>query len=183
VQQVLRSRCRFFIPYYVHRATMLFLNQTLDNKNNMPKICEIILMQENMVKDISCCWCCSDVLCYVWLQCSHKFSVRLCCTTRKTVHVYGLTYSTISCKWPTWCTILFLHMFIPNLYMFRAIMCSSSGELIVSIQHLVYVTLCRWPSGMQVCISDSHLHRVTYTRCHIDTINSPDDEHMSARNM
>jgi len=27
------------------------------------------------------------------------------------------------------------------------------------------------------------LHTVTYTRCHIDTINSPDDEHMSAWNM
>jgi hypothetical protein len=32
--------------------------------------------------------------------------------------------------------------------MFRATLCSSSGESIVSIQHLVYVTLCRWPSGM-----------------------------------
>ena len=43
-----------------------------------------------------------------------------------------------SCKWPTWRTIFFSYMFIPNLYMFRALMCSSSGELIVSI-HLVYV--------------------------------------------
>jgi len=34
--------------------------------------------------------------------------------------------------------------------MFRAILCSSSGESIVSIQHLVHVTVCRWPSGMQV---------------------------------
>jgi hypothetical protein len=40
-------------------------------------------------------------------------------------------------------------MFITILYMFRAKLCSSSGESIVSIQHLVYVTLCRWPSGMQ----------------------------------
>jgi hypothetical protein len=31
-----------------------------------------------------------------------------------------------------------------------------------------------------VCIPDGDLHRVTYTRCRIDTINSPDDEHMSA---
>jgi len=30
--------------------------------------------------------------------------------------------------------------------MFRATLCSSSGESIVSIQPLVYVTLCRWPS-------------------------------------
>jgi hypothetical protein len=44
-------------------------------------------------------------------------------------------------------------------------------------------------SGMQVgkffpsCIPDSHLHRVTYTRCYIDTIVSPDDEHRVAQNM
>jgi len=74
-------------------------------------------------------------------------------------------------------------MFIPNLYMFRAVMYSSSGELLVSIRHLVYVTLCRWPSSMHTCVPDGHLHSVTYTRCRIDTINSPDDEHMSARNM
>ena len=65
--------------------------------------------------------------------------------------------------------------------MFRATMCSSSGESIVSIRHLVYVTLCRWPSGMHLwihtCIPDGHPHRVTYTRCRIDTTDSPDDEH------
>jgi len=33
--------------------------------------------------------------------------------------------------------------------MFRATQCSSSGESIVSIHHLVCITLCRWPSGMQ----------------------------------
>jgi len=45
-------------------------------------------------------------------------------------------------KWPNWHTILFC-VFISILYMFRATLCSSSGESIVSIQHLVYVTLCR----------------------------------------
>jgi hypothetical protein len=34
--------------------------------------------------------------------------------------------------------------------MFRATSCSSSGESVVSIQHLVCVTLCGWPSSMQV---------------------------------
>ena len=43
-----------------------------------------------------------------------------------------------------------IYIFISILYTFRATLCSSSGESIVSIQHLVYVTLCRWPSGMQV---------------------------------
>jgi hypothetical protein len=72
-------------------------------------------------------------------------------------------------------------MFITILYMFRATPCSSSGELIVSIQHLVYVSLCRWLSSMHVrhFLPDMHIRtvRLTYTRCCIDTINSPDDEH------
>ena len=41
-----------------------------------------------------------------------------------------------------------LYIFISVLYMFRATLCSSSGESIVSIQHLVYITLCRWPSSI-----------------------------------
>jgi len=83
-------------------------------------------------------------------------------------------------------------MFISILYMFRAAMCPSSGELIVSIRHLVYVTLYGWPFGVQVWMRlrliqtytpNGHLYRVTYTRRRIDTINSPDDGHMAARNM
>jgi hypothetical protein len=52
-------------------------------------------------------------------------------------------------KWPNWRTILF-YVFIAILYMFRATLCSSSGESFVSIQHLVYVTLCRRPFRVQV---------------------------------
>jgi len=36
-----------------------------------------------------------------------------------------------------------LYIFISILYMFRATLCSSTGESNVSIQHLVYVTPCR----------------------------------------
>jgi hypothetical protein len=36
-----------------------------------------------------------------------------------------------------------LYIFISILYMFRVTLCSSSGESIVSIQPLVYVTVCR----------------------------------------
>ena len=35
----------------------------------------------------------------------------------------------------------------------------------------------------QACIPHGHLHTVTYTRGRIDTIDSPDDEHLVARNM
>jgi len=79
----------------------------------------------------------------------------------------------------------FLYVFISILYMFRVFKCSSSGDPFVSIRYLVYVTLCRWPSDMriQTCIPDGHLHRVTHTRHLIDTTESPDDEHLNARNM
>jgi len=44
--------------------------------------------------------------------------------------------------------------------------------------------VCRFGrNSIQTCIPDGHLHTATYTRCHIDTIDSPDDEHMSGRNM
>ena len=84
----------------------------------------------------------------------------------------------------------FFYMFISILYMFRAAMCPSSGELIVSMEHLVCVTvytvddrlLCR-SEFIPTCTPDGHPHRVTYTRCRIDTINSPDDGHMADRNM
>jgi hypothetical protein len=101
-------------------------------------------------------------------------------------------HQTHSGKWPTWHTILFSYMFISILYMFWATSCSSSGEPIVSIQRLVYVTPCTWSSDMQVrkepssfltYISDGHVHRVTYTRRCIDTIDSPDDEHEVTRNV
>ena len=59
-------------------------------------------------------------------------------------------------KWPNWRTVLF-YIFISILYMFRATPCSSSGESIVSIQRLVYVSLCRWPFGVQV--GDLHTKR------------------------
>jgi len=43
--------------------------------------------------------------------------------------------------------------------------------------------VCRFGRSVQTCIPGGHLHRVTYTRYHIDTIESPDDEHLNARNV
>jgi len=56
----------------------------------------------------------------------------------------------------------FFNVFISLLYMFRTTKCSSSGESIVWIHHLVYITPCRWPSGMQFreeLLSDLHTRR------------------------
>jgi hypothetical protein len=44
-----------------------------------------------------------------------------------------------------------------------------------------YVSVC--VGDRLTRILDGHLHRVTYTRFCIDTIDSPDDEHEVARNM
>ena len=57
--------------------------------------------------------------------------------------------------------ISFLYIFISILYMFRAFKCSSSGDSIVSIRYPVYVTLCRWPSGMQVWTERPNLCKVS----------------------
>jgi len=73
-------------------------------------------------------------------------------------------------------------MFISILYMFRAAMCPLSEELIVSIRNLVCRFGWDW-SLIQTCTPNGHLYRVTYTRCRTDTINSPDDGHVAARNM
>ena len=43
--------------------------------------------------------------------------------------------------------------------------------------------VCRFGRSVETCIPDGYLHRVTYTRYRIDTIQSPDDEHLNARNM
>jgi len=58
--------------------------------------------------------------------------------------------------------------------MFRATMCPSSGEITVSVPHFVR----RVP-----CVPDSDLHRVTHTKCGTDTVISPDDGLIVARNM
>jgi len=50
----------------------------------------------------------------------------------------------------------FLYMFIPILYMFQTPLCSSSGESVVLIQYLVYVTLCRWPSSVHPNLHTRH---------------------------
>ena len=86
----------------------------------------------------------------------------------------------------------FPYMFISILYKFRATICSSSGESIVSIRLLAYFTLCGdhlvckygWNcSTIHTCIPGRSPHRMTYARCRNDTVDSPDDQHMVARNL
>jgi len=80
-------------------------------------------------------------------------------------------------------THFFMYLFISNLYMFRASQCSSSGDRIVLIHHLVWLVcvndclVCRsWPAYQAVT-------QTNHTWWCINTIRSPDDEHCDARNM
>jgi len=66
--------------------------------------------------------------------------------------------------------------------MFRATMYPSSGEITVSMLHLVIITLCGWLSRLPGR-PNSHPHRVIITKCSMDTVISPDDGHIVTRNM
>jgi hypothetical protein len=94
-----------------------------------------------------------------------------------------------SCKWPTWPTILF------SICLFQFSTCfekprAHRQENQLYQYNIWYVSLCvgdrlgcRSEISFPTCTLDGHLHRVTYTRCCIGTIYSPDDEHKVARNM
>jgi len=58
----------------------------------------------------------------------------------------------------------------------------SSGETTVFMRYLVLVILCGRLSGMRGG-TDSHPHRITSTNCRINTVISPDDGSIVARNM
>ena len=64
---------------------------------------------------------------------------------------------------------MYLFIFL-TLYMFWAHRAHHQERQIVSMQHLVAVTLCRWLCRVQVANEHSHRHRVTATRGCIDTI-------------
>jgi hypothetical protein len=79
-------------------------------------------------------------------------------------------------KWSTWRTNSFLRIyFIYNSLHVSSTSCSSSGET-NCINTTSGVTLCEWPSRLQVgslhptCTRHGHQHRVTVTRGCIDTI-------------
>ena len=75
-----------------------------------------------------------------------KYSLNLFCTPASlTVKRYQFFFVNNQLE----AQFFFLHLLIPILYMFRANMCSSSGESFVSVRSLVYVTVCRWPCGVQ----------------------------------
>jgi hypothetical protein len=97
-------------------------------------------------------------------------------------------------------TRIFMYSFISSLYMLLASQCSSSGDRIVSIHHLVGLVcvsdwlVCRsgvpswpaWYAGHEFP-PDRHtkqsLTETNHTRWYINTIRSPDDEHCDAWNM
>ena len=77
---------------------------------------------------------------------------------------------------PTRFAIL-LSIFICLLYVFRATMCPSSGEITVSMRHW-HLSLCMGGVWSQTPPIQSDK-----CQCRIDTVISPDDGHMVAPNM
>ena len=77
-------------------------------------------------------------------------------------------------KWSQLGAHYFLVYLFQLLCMFRVTMCPSSGELTVSVRHW-YFSLCM--VGCLVCRPDK------IYQCRIDTVSSPDDGHLVARNM
>ena len=72
-----------------------------------------------------------------------------------------------------------LHVSSIKLLIIRRFNCISRISGICHSDRLVR----KFGRSVQTCIPDGHLHRMTYTRYRIDTIESPDDEHLNARNM
>ena len=77
----------------------------------------------------------------------------------------------------------FYNTFITVLYMFRATSCSSSGGQIILIQHLVLSLSVRAEQFSLNLCTGRPLTESDDTRCCINTIRPPDDEHDVARNM
>jgi hypothetical protein len=71
-----------------------------------------------------------------------------------------------------------LHVSGSHVPIIRRINCINTSGICRSVQMVV------WCADLdETCTPTGHLYRVTYTRCRIDIINSPDDGHMAARNM
>ena len=110
------------------------------------------------------------------LKLNHTNCNKIIRSTKKRMSVYWIISCKelkliIPCKYTNWRTIIFSCVFISILYMFWAAKCSSSGDSIISIRHLIYVTLCRWTSGVQVWISSKPAHQtVTYTEWHMPEV-------------
>jgi len=85
--------------------------------------------------------------------------------------------------------ILYFNTFITFLYMFRALLCSSSGGQIVLVQHLVSsLSLgdCSvhslGESSLKLCTEQSPKN-CDDTKCRTNTVCPSEDEYNSARNM
>ena len=81
-------------------------------------------------------------------------------------HLYGdkITYAFF--KWSQLGENYFFVYLFQILYLFRATMCPSLGELTVSMRHWYF----------SLCMNEKY-------QCRTDTVSSPDDGHIVARNM
>ena len=134
------------------------------------------------------CRLCCSVYCLCRLCCSVYCLCRLCCSMYCLCRLCCSMY----CLCQLCCSMYCLCQLCCSVYcfVFKCVLnyCHQvSPQLQLNICHIMslYVgdrLVCRFGSN-QTCTLDGHLNRVTYTRCRINTTDSPDDEHRGARNM
>jgi hypothetical protein len=130
------------------------------------------------------------------LQYGHHFYMKsfsdLHSTVLRILLVFYIPYtvhlSIIFVNKPTSCIIFFLYIYFYSLHVSGSHVphhqenwlyhCNTCYMLLCVDDRLVCRAEC-----IPTCIPDGHLHWVTYTRCRIDTVNSPDDGRMAARIM
>ena len=76
-----------------------------------------------------------------------------------------------------------LHVSSKLMLIIRRINCINTASGICHCVSVAISSAGQKGGSFPTCTQNGHRHRVTYTRCCIDTIDSPDDEHKVARNM
>jgi len=78
---------------------------------------------------------------------------------------------------------LFVYVYFNSLYAHHQEIQLYQYDIWYMPLYVGYRLVCRFGRSVQTSIPDCHLHRVTYNKYRIDTIEFPDDAHLNARNM
>jgi len=85
--------------------------------------------------------------CPILLTAKFLIPIEITKSRREGCPKYFMLFDLHSCKIlkikPTLVHYSFLYVYFTIIYMIRVTMCPSSGEVTVSMRHLIFVTLCR----------------------------------------
>jgi len=153
---------------------------------------DLMLLQtrQNTILAILCGWLvCRSLCCYI----PDRMQYLLFCVDDWHAGACAPAYQT-ECNtcYPVWMTVWYAGPYAAA-YQTKYNTCYSvwmtgmqEHMLLHTRWNTILAILCGWLSGMQSicsCIPESHLYRITGTKCRLDTVVSPDDGNMIARNM